>query len=394
MSASPRPARAVIVTFGQIVPPSGGIAVRSVMEARCLDGMGLAVQVLSVGESDPAPDRGHLGVLATAEVPGLPDGVELTALPSRPLFALGAGARRSLRSAIARSDVVLVESALLLPAVVLAGPRRPIVWDTTELETLHYSRLPTSPSVLLKCSVWYLLERWSTRKVDVVMAISAVEARHWARLFPGTREKLMVADHAVLREPRPAAQHLERERSASVVFVGDLRAKHNYAAAKWTLEHLLPVLAGRARLVMAGPGTDDMAADSPDVELLGFVADVSEVLARAQVCIAPLLAGAGVKTKMLDYVRQGCRVLATPVAMEGIEDCPGVTVASLGEFPEALLGLLDTPEDAEQTASRQVAQAKWYEEHCGQAHLIEQWTAILERVGLPAGYGRVSPPVA
>ncbi len=393
MNTRLRPARAVVVTFGQIVPPSGGIAVRSVMVARCLAAMGFAVHLLSVGESNPALDLvGRRDAVATAQTAGLPDGVELTALPSRPAFALGTQPRRSLRFAISRSDVVIVESALLLPAVVLAGPRRPIVWDTNELETLHYGRLPTSPSVLLKRLVWYLLERWSTRKVDVVVAISAVEALHWARLFPGSREKLLVADHAVPSEPRLAAP--ESERSASVVLVADCRAKHNYAAAKWTLEHLAPVLAGRARLVLAGSGTDRMAPGSPDVELLGFVDDVSDVIARAQVCIAPLLSGAGVKTKMLDYVRQGCRVLATPVAMEGIEDCPGVTVAGLGEFPQALLGLLDTPEDADHAMGRRAAQAQWYEEHCGQAHLTEQWTAILERVGLPAGNERVPPPPA
>jgi len=383
------PARAVIVTFGQVVPPSGGIAVRSVMVARCLAAMGRAVHLLSVGERDLASDPGHRNVVVTAQMAGLPDGVELTALPSRPAFALGVRPCRSLRSAIARSDVVVVESALLLPAVVLAGPRRPIVWDTTELETLHYGRLPTSLSVLVKQMIWYLLERWSIRKADVVVAISAAEAEHWTRLFPGSREKLMVVDHAVLSEPKVGAP--ESERSASVVFVGDCRAKHNYAAAQWTLEYLVPVLAGKARLVMVGSGTDSMATGSPDVELLGFVEDVSEVIAHAQVCIAPLLAGAGVKTKILDYVRQGCRVVATPVAMEGIEGCPGVTVARLEEFPEALLALLDTREDAEHAARRRAAQAQWYEARCGQPHLIEQWTAVLERVGQRAGDRRVAP---
>lgn len=390
MSACARTARAAIVTFGPVVPPSDGMAVRVVTVARSLAGMGLAVHILSVGESKAAPAPGHRGVVATPSA--LPDGVEVTALPSRPRFALGARTRRSLRSAIARCDVVLVESALLLPAVVLAGPRRPIVWDTTELETLHYSRLPMSLSVRVKRLIWYLLEWWSTRKVDVVVAISAVEARHWARFFPGCREKLMVADHAALSEPRPVIP--ESEHSAVVVLVANVSSKHNYVAAKWTLEHLAPILAGRARLVMAGPGTDGMAADSPDVELLGLVDDISEVIARAQVCIAPLLSGAGVKTKMLDYVRQGCRVLATPVAMEGLEDCPGITVAGLREFPETLLGLLASPEDAECAASRRMAQAQWYEEHCGRTHLIEQWSAILERVGLPAANGRVAPPVA
>lgn len=193
----------------------------------------------------------------------------------------------------------------------------------------------------------------------------------------------MVADHAVLSERRPPLVTQIRC-PPTVVFLGDMRAKHNRAAAIWTLEHVLPVLTGRARLVLAGSGTEDLPAFSREVELLGFVDDVYELLVRADVCIAPLLAGAGVKTKMLDYVRQGCRVLATPLAMEGIEDCPGVTVAALAEFPRALLQMLEDPESAEQVSTRRAAQARWYEEHCGQDHLIEKWAAILERVGVPS----------
>ena len=394
MSAAGQPARVLIVTFGQIVPPSGGIAVRSVIVARCLAELGFRVHLLSVGERD-RPDTRHTETTEMVDSNhgyGLPDGAELTPLSSHSMFALGNRARNVLRSAIADSDVVIVESALLLPAVVLAGGRRAIIWDTNECETLHYARLPTSPTLAVKRLVWYWLERWSIRIADVVVSVSAAEASQWVRLFPRCKAKLMVADHAVLRERRGTLA-TQKQGIPEVVFVGDMHAKHNHAAVMWTLEHVLPVLAGRARLVLAGSGTQELSPSSREVELLGFVDDLSEVLIRADVCIAPLLAGAGVKTKMLDYVRQGCRILATPPAIEGIEDCPGVTVATLAEFPQALLQMLEDPESAEQALTRREAQAQWYEDHCGQDHLIEQWTAILERVGvLSAGRGMPLSP--
>jgi hypothetical protein len=263
--------------------------------------------------------------------------------------------------------------------------RRPIIWDTTELETLHYGRLPRSLSVSVKRVLWYLLERWSVKKADVVVSISTAEASEWTRLFPASVEKLMVADHAVLDGNTRNSESGVGGRD-DVVFVGTLGAKHNLVAAEWIIQKLVPQLEGsRARVVMAGRDTDRLVTSSPNIRLLGFVEDVSEVIAGASVCIAPLHAAAGVSTKILDYIHQGSRVLATPVAAVGLEDCPGITIASLDEFPVVLRELLETSEDTQEAAIRRAAQADWYEEHCGQAHLIKQWRAILERVGVSLG---------
>ncbi len=375
----------MLVTFGSFASPDGGIAVRSVMVARCLTEMGVAVHVFSIGEADLISSGRQSVKHANRESLGSSIGVRVTGLPSSPRFALGTRTRRLLHSEASRYDAVVVESALLLPALWLAGVRRPIIWDTTELETLHYGRLPRSLSVSVKRVLWYLLERWSVKKADVVVSISTAEASEWTRLFPASVEKLMVADHAVLDGNTRNSESGVGGRD-DVVFVGTLGAKHNLVAAEWIIQKLVPQLEGsRARVVMAGRDTDRLVTSSPNIRLLGFVEDVSEVIAGASVCIAPLHAAAGVSTKILDYIHQGSRVLATPVAAVGLEDCPGITIASLDEFPVVLRELLETSEDTQEAAIRRAAQADWYEEHCGQAHLIKQWRAILERVGVSLG---------
>ncbi len=355
------------------------------MVARCLTEMGVAVHVFSIGEADLISSGRQSVKHANRESLGSSIGVRVTGLPSSPRFALGTRTRRLLHSEASRYDAVVVESALLLPALWLAGVRRPIIWDTTELETLHYGRLPRSLSVSVKRVLWYLLERWSVKKADVVVSISTAEASEWTRLFPASVEKLMVADHAVLDGNTRNSESGVGGRD-DVVFVGTLGAKHNLVAAEWIIQKLVPQLEGsRARVVMAGRDTDRLVTSSPNIRLLGFVEDVSEVIAGASVCIAPLHAAAGVSTKILDYIHQGSRVLATPVAAVGLEDCPGITIASLDEFPVVLRELLETSEDTQEAAIRRAAQADWYEEHCGQAHLIKQWRAILERVGVSLG---------
>jgi len=398
----PRSPRATIVTHGGLCPPKHGGAIRSVMTARYLADLGFDLHLLSVegqsgrSEKPGAAEAGNDSWESERRVGALPEASEVTTVRVRSPFALGMRSLLHLRSVLCACDVVVVESALLLPAVLLAGPRRPLVWDTNVLETLHYRRLPTSPAVMAKGLFWYALERWSITRADVVVAISSVESRQWAQIFPRSKGKLMVADHAVPGGPSGSdcvdgdSASPESRPDDTVLFIANFHAKHNAAAAQWILEELAPKLVGRARLVMAGEGTDRLTSAPTNVELFGFVEDLSDLMARGAVCIAPLRSGAGVKTKVLDYARHGRRILATPVAMEGIEDCPGVTVATLEKFLDVLLQLLEHPEDPTQEAARRAAQARWYEEHCGDSHLAEQWAAIMTRIGFPTGGARAT----
>ncbi|WP_024870919.1 glycosyltransferase [Tolumonas lignilytica] len=57
----------------------------------------------------------------------------------------------------------------------------------------------------------------------------------------------------------------------------------------------------------------------PNVHVVGAVDDPSLAFQKAELCIAPLLFGAGVKIKVIQMLDSGATVMATPVGAEGVD---------------------------------------------------------------------------
>jgi hypothetical protein len=114
------------------------------------------------------------------------------------------------------------------------------------------------------------------------------------------------------------------------------------------------------------------------VECLGNVDDVDSVIASADVCLAPLASGAGVKTKVLHYLAHGCRVAGTPMAFEGIDGAPGLYQASLASLPALVASLTKTVESPESAHARAGAQRAWLEHHHGREQVAQQWKEVLQ----------------
>jgi glycosyltransferase involved in cell wall biosynthesis len=374
-SASVR--RALFVTYGSVLDPRHGGAVRARAALDALARLGFQSTVISHSESDGTPSQSidELHVL------------------QRPL-RLGWSTElvRAVRAHEDGAEVIIVESALLLPAVRAARPRAPIVWDTNECETLHYSRVPSSPMNRLRGFIWKLIERSSVARADVIVAISETEADWWRRLFPKSRNKLVVVDHCSRASQiafEPARVNLERLcgvplRGPVLLFVGNLLGKHNAVAAQWLVESLAPRLPAGCSLVLAGPGTEGVTARASDaiVCALGGVSDIDTVVAGADMCLAPLAAGAGVKTKVLHYLAHGKPVVATPVALEGIEDPPGVHEAGLDDFLRVIIDWISRGEDPVARRRREALQRAWVRERYGPDRVAEQWREALRTAGV------------
>jgi hypothetical protein len=366
------------VTYGPILDPQGGWGVRARSLIDVLAELGLRVSVISHYE-------------ASAVVPNSIETIHVLTRPIRLVFSreLVSKARAATREA----DLVIVESALLLPSVLLGRPSVPIIWDTNECETLHYSRLERTFNNSLRGFVWRLIEQWAVGRTDVIIAISETEAQWWTRLFPASRSKLAVVDHRVPAQLFPygeARAHLERLcrtrlRGPVLLFVGNLSAKHNSAAADWLVRTLAPRLPPDSSLMLAGPGTEALnpqAGTTAQVLILGGVPDIDVVIAGADACLAPLAAGAGVKTKVLHYLAHGKAVLATPVAMEGLEGAPGVRTANLQHFTTCVQEFLSHREDVEAAERRAQAQQAWVQSRYGPARVAKQLKMALNRVGV------------
>ena len=377
-----REPRALVVTWGSVLDPRGGWAVRARSIVDAFAGLGVRTSVISHSEPRAA----------------IPSAIDTLHVLRRPLrLGWSTELARAARLRAPDADVIVVESALLLPAVLVGRPSAPIVWDTTECETLHYSRLEPTLETRLRKFAWVQIERWAVRRADVVVAISEAERESWLRLFPAVRDKLTVVHHTSSARPmthREARPRLERLCGATplegpvLLFVGNQVGKHNVAAARWIVDELAPRLPSTWSVVLAGPGTESLATarrTGAAVVALGSVDDIDAVIAGADVCLAPLASGAGVKTKVLDYVAHGRPVVATPVAVEGIEDAPGVRTVELDQFASAVQELVQADHVGAHDSERERAQREWIEARHGSAVVAREWQQVLERVGVRVG---------
>lgn len=138
----------------------------------------------------------------------------------------------------------------------------------------------------------------------------------------------------------------------SVVMTGAMRYPPNAQGALWLAAEVWPrIRAARpeAQLYIVGrdPPPEVVALGGRDgITVTGTVADPADWTARAAVCVAPILAAAGLQNKLLEYMAMGRPVVATAAANEGIGGMPGrdlVTADTGPAFAEAVTGLLADP---------------------------------------------------
>ena len=157
----------------------------------------------------------------------------------------------------------------------------------------------------------------------------------------------------------------------TMLFLGSFRHGPNRAALDWFVERVLPlVLAGQpaARLVVVGsedpPPAHTYADCSASLEMLGYVEDVRQPLARYAVFVCPILSGSGVRVKLLEAFAAGIPVVSTTLGAEGLARVDGQFCALADQpaaFAERVLALFDDPETAARMAARARAEveANW-----------------------------------
>jgi hypothetical protein len=367
--------RPLLVTFGSIVEPDGGLQVRSRILAESLASLGMPPTILSTREAlpvDPPPPWAH-----AIHVPS-----------RRPWRGFSVEWARLIRTHARDADAVIVANAMFMPAVELSGTRVPMIWDTNECQTLHYERLDRTSSNRTKQVIWWGLERWAAKRCRVAVAIGQAEAAEWRRIHAPLRGKLMTVDHAAFVPDRPVeggdvdlvAQVGGLLHRPILLFVGTIAAKHNAVAARWLIDVLAPALPDTVTIVICGPGSDQLVGGGKAgarVVLLGGVDDVDSIIATADLCLAPLASGAGVKTKVLHYLAHGKQVAGTPIAFEGLSGAPGLLEEPLDGLPDLVTRIIAAPESAEAARIRIAAQHAWLAEHHGRPLIVDQWREVL-----------------
>ena len=187
---------------------------------------------------------------------------------------------------------------------------------------------------------------------------------------------------------------LEGRLPRSILFLGSFRHRPNVEALDWLVRRVMPrVLAEEpaARLYIAG--SDPPAGHTvPDlggaVEVVGFVPDVRDALARYAVFACPILSGSGVRVKLLEAFAAGIPCVSTRLGAEGLAREDGVLCRLAdepGEFAQKIVELFRQPAEAAAMAQRARA---WVEQRHDAARmaarLAESYREILARKWQPA----------
>lgn len=114
-----------------------------------------------------------------------------------------------------------------------------------------------------------------------------------------------------------------------ILFLGSFIHPPNSAAATYFARQIMPLLRETlpdAVFNVVGSGSESAVPHlaSDRVRIVGHVAHLGEWFGTARVFVAPLLAGAGLKGKVLDALSHGVPSVLSPIAAEGTGLTPGI----------------------------------------------------------------------
>jgi glycosyltransferase involved in cell wall biosynthesis len=280
-----------------------------------------------------------------------------------PLVALGAvppgpAARRWLRE-LAKYDIAQFDYCAH-PDWMERAPRSVRVVYSAHNVEYDYLRLQplrrrVRGAMLLRTRT---LERRAVRASDLVVACTTDDASRLMELYgPAPAEVIPNGfDERVLHPAAPSERVAARKRlriglnERVLLFVGG-PARHNRAAVRFLIEELGPRL-GRETTVLLGGKAAKVAArahaSGARVRTLGYINDVRDAFAAADVALNPVRAGSGSSVKMIEYLAAGLPVVTTPTGTRGLDQASErIRIAELENFAEATRAPLPPPGERE-----------------------------------------------
>jgi len=137
------------------------------------------------------------------------------------------------------------------------------------------------------------------------------------------------------------------ENTKDILFLGGFGHPPNEQAVKFFAGDVLPLVRERIpdvrfNVIGSGAPASVKALASDSVQILGYLPELDEVFASHRIFVAPLLAGAGLKGKVLEAMSRGIPSVLSPVAIEGTgltswNDC--LVAKSAQEWADAVVKL-------------------------------------------------------
>ena len=215
----------------------------------------------------------------------------------------------------------------LMPVLYELEPRPLICFDTNDVNHVReyrHARVSGNANILRRALAMKQAELAAAARSDLVIAISEADAAVFRAGAPTARVEVITLAGPEPRDDAPGPAHRE-----GAFYVGNFEAWPNIDAMEHLIGDILPAIRDERPefgLSIAGSGRPGLldALAGPGVEILGYVPDLRASFDAARMFLVPLRAGSGIKGKVLNAMANGLPVVATPVAVEGMELRHGV----------------------------------------------------------------------
>jgi len=199
------------------------------------------------------------------------------------------------------------------------------------------------------------------RRFDHILTVSKEDKSALLQLFSRNeagkvREKITPIPICVDPESQ---EPIEREQNGdNIIHLGTMFWPPNREAVLWFGHSVFPLILDQipgAVFIVAGSDPDpsifalsqSSSSVGKNVSVLGFVADPIPYLSRSRVFVVPLLAGGGMRVKILDSWNWGIPVVSTTIGAEGIEVQHGRNILIANdpeEFAQAVIRIFSDQE--------------------------------------------------
>ncbi|MCB9453839.1 MAG: glycosyltransferase [Anaerolineaceae bacterium] len=238
---------------------------------------------------------------------------------------------------------------------------------------LSETQSPTNPMKYILLRDWRLLKRYEGALCRAFDAVTAVSTEDKAALeAAGARKDITVIPIAV-----DTAEQTQVNRHPSgphIIHIGTMYWPPNIDGINWFLDEIYPLVKQRVpdvrcTLIGARPPASivERGEQDPSLTVTGYVEDPLPYFEDADMMVVPLLAGGGMRVKILNALSQGIPMVSTTVGCEGIAVTHNddILVADApADFAEACVQLVTDAElNARITASGRRTVENTYDYH-------------------------------
>jgi hypothetical protein len=258
-------------------------------------------------------------------------------VPGKTHYLLDAHGRASVRMTLRRRppDLAILNGADLLPLLDLIPPAagRVLLSHNVEAEVLRWqidgAGTPRWLRRLLQPEVGKIrgMEEAGAREVDLILAISAANARWYRERAPDCAVEVLATPFP---EPPYQGPRLAPLRPLKLAYVAKMSWAPNRAGAERLLAEVMPALPARAaEFHFYGPGTEAFAGRHPALRGHGVVDSLDEVWRNTHFTLCPVESGFGLHLKLVESLYNGMPSLSSTEAAAALGTMAGPAVMAL-----------------------------------------------------------------